>query len=50
MLHGMLEELSRPNTVPLFGSTGLLTISAGVIKREGQWAVFSNGQAKPIQP
>jgi len=50
MLHGMLEELSRPNTVPLFGSTGLLTISAGVIKRKGQWAVFSNGQAKPIQP
>ena len=50
MLHGMLEELSRPNTVPLFGSTGLLTISAGVIKREGQWAVFSNGQAKPIKP
>lgn len=50
MLHAMLGEMEKPDAIPVFGSTGLLTLSNGIIKRQEKWAVFENGQVLPVKP
>ena len=50
LLQGMLEQMDNPEAIPVFGSTGLLTLSNGVIKRQEKWAVFQNGRAVPAHP
>ncbi|MGB0449820.1 MAG: penicillin-binding protein activator [Porticoccaceae bacterium] len=50
MLHAMLGEMEKPDAVPVFGSTGMLTLSDGVIKRHEKWAVFKKGQVVPALP
>jgi outer membrane PBP1 activator LpoA protein len=50
LLHGLLKEMNSSDAIPVFGSTGLLTLSNGVIERREKWAVFKNGQAVPVSP
>jgi outer membrane PBP1 activator LpoA protein len=50
ILHAMLGEMNKPNAIPVFASTGMLTLSEGVIKRHGNWAVFKKGKAAPAKP
>ena len=50
LLHANLGDLDKPDAIPLFGSTGLLTVSNGVIKRQEKWAVFEKGRAIPARP
>ena len=50
LLHGILGQMDSPDAIPVFGSTGLLTLTNGVIKRHEKWAVFQNGRAVPAHP
>jgi outer membrane PBP1 activator LpoA protein len=50
MLHAVLGEMDKPEALPVFGSTGMLTLSEGVIKRHEKWAVFKKGKAVPARP
>ena len=50
VLHAMLGEMNKPNAIPVFASTGMLTLSEGVIKRHGNWAVFKKGKVAPTKP
>jgi outer membrane PBP1 activator LpoA protein len=50
ILHALLEELAKPNALPVFGATGMLRLSEGRIKRTEKWAAFENGQVVPAQP
>ncbi len=50
MLHAMLEEMNQPDAIPVFGSTGMLTLSDAVIKRHEKWAIFKKGQVVPAKP
>ena len=50
LLHGILGQMDNPDAIPVFGSTGLLTLTNGVIKRHEKWAVFQNGRAVPAHP
>jgi hypothetical protein len=50
LLHALLEELAKPNALPVFGATGMLRLSEGSIKRTEKWAAFENGRVVPAQP
>ena len=50
LLHALLEELARPDALPVFGATGMLRLSEGSIKRTEKWAVFEKGRVVPTQP
>jgi outer membrane PBP1 activator LpoA protein len=50
LLHAMLREMEKPDAIPVFGSTGMLTVDKGVIKRHEKWATFKKGQAVPAKP
>ena len=50
LLHALLEELAKPNALPVFGATGMLRLSDGSIKRTEKWAAFEKGRVVPAQP
>jgi outer membrane PBP1 activator LpoA protein len=50
LLHAILGEMAEPNAMPVFGSTGMLTLSEGVIKRHEKWATFQKGRVIPVNP
>ena len=50
LLHRNLTSLAADNAIPIFGSTGLLTLSDGIIKRKAKWAKFTRGKVTEIQP
>jgi outer membrane PBP1 activator LpoA protein len=43
-----LKNLDESQSLPLFGSTGLLLLNDGKIKREQKWAKFQRGKAVEI--
>jgi outer membrane PBP1 activator LpoA protein len=43
-----LNTLDESQSLPLFGSTGLLSLNDGKIKREQKWAKFQRGKAVEI--
>jgi outer membrane PBP1 activator LpoA protein len=50
LLHALLEELARPEALPVFGATGMLRLSEGSIIRSEKWAAFEKGRVVPAQP
>ncbi|MDG2502285.1 MAG: penicillin-binding protein activator [Porticoccaceae bacterium] len=50
LLHRNLPNLTSERAIPIFGSTGLLSLSDGIIKRQGKWAKFQRGKVSEIQP
>lgn len=50
LLHALLNEMDRPEALPVFGATGLLSLEEGSIKRKEKWAVFEKGRVVPAQP
>ena len=50
LLHALLDELDRPEALPVFGATGLLSLDDGRIKRKEKWAAFEKGRVVPAQP
>ena len=50
LLHALLDEMDRPEALPVFGATGLLSLEEGSIKRKEKWAVFEKGRVVPAQP
>jgi uncharacterized protein len=50
LLHRNLPNLTSEQATPIFGSTGLLSLSDGIIKRQAKWAKFQRGKVREIQP
>jgi outer membrane PBP1 activator LpoA protein len=50
LLHAMLGDMEKPDAIPVFGSTVMLTIDQAVVKRHEKWATFKKGQAVPVKP
>ena len=50
LLHRNLPNLASEQAIPIFGSTGLLSLSDGIIKRQAKWAKFQRGKVREIQP
>ena len=50
LLHRNIEQLSHKQSIPLFGATGMLSLSDGIIRRQGKWAQFRRGKVAEIQP
>ncbi len=50
LLHRNLKALESETALPLFGATGLLSLSNGVIERQQKWATFQRGKVIAIQP
>ena len=50
LLPALLDEMDRPEALPVFGATGLLSLEEGSIKRKEKWAVFEKGRVVPAQP
>ena len=50
LLHALLEELAKPDALPVFGATGMLRLSEGSIMRTEKWAAFEKGRVVPAQP
>jgi outer membrane PBP1 activator LpoA protein len=50
LLHRNLPNLTSEQAIPIFGSTGLLSLSDGIIKRQAKWAKFQRGKVREIQP
>ena len=50
LLHRNIEMLDHKQSMPLFGATGMLSLSEGIIKRQGKWAQFQRGKVSEIQP
>jgi outer membrane PBP1 activator LpoA protein len=44
-----MSTISKSEALPLFGSTGLLSLKDGAITREQKWAKFRRGKALEIQ-
>lgn len=44
-----MSTISKSEALPLFGSTGLLSLKDGAITREQKWAKFRRGRALEIQ-
>jgi outer membrane PBP1 activator LpoA protein len=42
------SNLDESQSLPLFGSTGLLSLNEGIIKRQQKWAKFQRGKAVEI--
>jgi outer membrane PBP1 activator LpoA protein len=50
LLHRNLSSLQSEQAVPLFGSTGLLVLSGGIVERQQKWASFQRGRVVEITP
>jgi outer membrane PBP1 activator LpoA protein len=50
LVHRNIEKLHHEESIPLFGATGMLSLSGGVIRRQGKWAQFKRGKVSEIQP
>ncbi|MDC0172590.1 penicillin-binding protein activator [Gammaproteobacteria bacterium] len=50
LVHRNLDNLQLAPKMPLFGSTGILSLEDGVITRRTQWAEFQKGQARSATP
>jgi outer membrane PBP1 activator LpoA protein len=50
LLHRNLSSLQSEQAVPLFGSTGLLELSDGIVRRQQKWASFKRGRVVEITP
>jgi len=50
LLHRNLQNLTAEQAIPVFGATGLLSLSDGIIKRQAKWAQFKRGKVREIQP
>ena len=50
LLHRNLQDLTTEQATPIFGATGLLSLSDGIIKRQAKWAQFKRGKVREIQP
>jgi len=50
LLHRNIEQLDHKQSIPLFGATGMLSLSEGIIRRQGKWAQFRRGKVGEIQP
>ncbi len=50
LLHRNLPNLTAEEAIPIFGATGLLSLSNGIIKRQAKWAKFQRGKVREIQP
>ena len=50
LIHRNLSSLQNNSQVPLFGSTGILSISDGIIRRQVQWGEFQQGKVRNVQP
>jgi len=50
LLHRNIEQLGQKQSIPLFGATGMLSLSEGIIRRQGKWAQFRRGKVGEIQP
>ena len=48
LLHRNLNDLQTEAAVPLFGATGILSLTEGVIVRKQKWAEFRRGKVKEI--
>ena len=50
LVHRNLDNLQLEGRIPLFGSTGILSLEKGIIKRQTQWGEFQQGNARPLIP
>lgn len=50
LLHRNIDKLDHTQSIPLFGATGMLSLSEGIIRRQGKWAQFKRGKVSEIQP
>ncbi len=50
LIYRNLDAMQYQTAVPLFGATGLLTLSEGVVVRQQKWAKFDKGKVIEIQP
>ena len=50
LVHRNIDNLQLEPKMPLFGSTGILSLEDGVITRRTQWGEFQKGQARPTTP
>jgi outer membrane PBP1 activator LpoA protein len=50
LVHRNIDNLQLEPKMPLFGSTGILTLEDGVVKRKTQWGEFQQGNARPLTP
>jgi len=50
LIHRNLSSLQNNSQVPLFGSTGILSLSDGIIRRQVQWGEFQQGKVRNVQP
>jgi hypothetical protein len=50
LIHRNIDNLQLETKMPVFGSTGILTLEDGVIKRKAQWGEFQQGKARPLTP
>jgi hypothetical protein len=50
LVHRNLDNLQLKAKIPLFGSTGILSLENGIIKRQAQWGEFQKGNARPLTP
>jgi outer membrane PBP1 activator LpoA protein len=50
LLHKNINRLEDDNAIPLFGATGILSLSNGMVVRQSKWAEFQRGKVKEIQP
>ena len=50
LVHRNLDNLQLEGKIPLFGSTGILSLENGIIKRQAQWGEFQQGNARPLTP
>ncbi len=50
LLYRNLDAMQYETSVPLFGATGLLSLSEGVVVRQQKWAKFDSGKVVEIQP
>ena len=50
LLHRNLNDLQSEQAMPLFGATGILSLSEGVIVRQQKWAEFRRGKVIELPP
>ena len=50
LVHRNINNLQLEPKMPLFGSTGILSLEDGIVKRKAQWGEFQQGNARPLTP
>jgi|TARA_B110000196_G_scaffold61081_1_gene50748 outer membrane PBP1 activator LpoA protein len=50
LVHRNIDNLKLEPKMPLFGSTGILSLENGVITRQTQWGEFRKGKVRPATP